>query len=164
MEFRQLTPGPLAMQLERELAETNVQFPHLHSTAPLPSCSHTSIRTTRNHYDAIHRISSASSILWEQCTPVFVDIDPATFNIDPTKISRYNRPNEGYLGVHVFSNPCDGQAIEQLAAKHNLKVIYDAAHAFGVEVDGKSIFESGPLHCIVSCQSFQYCRKESFIH
>lgn len=148
---RQLTnSGPLSMKLEREIAQVlGVPFPLLVSNGTI--ALHVAIRALElQHCEIITTpftwVSSASSILWEQCTPVFVDIDPATFNIDPSKIEdTITDRTKAILAVHVFSNPCDVHAIEQIAAKHNLKVIYDAAHAFGVEIDGKSIFEYGDI-------------------
>lgn len=89
-------------------------------------------------------IATASSIVWEGCTPVFVDIDKDTFNIDTNKIERHITKNtSAIMATHVFGNPCDISAIEVIAKKYNLKVIYDAAHAFGVTFKGQSIFEYG---------------------
>src|SRR5690554_7847110 len=86
-------------------------------------------------------VATTSSIVWEGCTPVFVDIDPNSLNIDPHKIeAAITAQTSAILATHVYGNPCDVEAIEQIAEKHQLKVIYDAAHAFGVEVNGKSIF------------------------
>ncbi|MEI5908340.1 DegT/DnrJ/EryC1/StrS family aminotransferase [Bacillus spongiae] len=78
--------------------------------------------------------------------PVFCDIDPVTYNIDPAKIEDLiTEKTSAILAVHVFGNPCDIQAIQTIADKHNLKVIYDAAHTFGVEVDGKGIANFGDV-------------------
>ena len=91
-------------------------------------------------------IATTSSIVWEGCHPVFVDIDKDTLNIDPTKIeAAITDKTSAILATHVYGNPCDVEAIEKIAHKHNLKVIYDGAHAFGVEVKGKSIFEYGDI-------------------
>ncbi|MBM6713045.1 DegT/DnrJ/EryC1/StrS family aminotransferase [Phocaeicola coprocola] len=91
-------------------------------------------------------IATANSILWENCTPVFADIDPETFNIDPTKIEdKITYHTVGIMPVHVFGNACDIDAIDAIAKKHNLKVIYDAAHAVGVKYHGKCIFEYGDI-------------------
>ena len=93
-------------------------------------------------------IATASAINWEQCTPVFVDIDPETFNIDPSRIEAAITPNTcAIMPVHVFSNPADIDAIEVIAKKHNLKVIYDAAHAFAVNYKGKTVMEYGDISC-----------------
>ena len=91
-------------------------------------------------------IATCSSILWERCTPVFVDVDPKTFNIDPTKIeAAITKNTRGILPVHVFSAPCDVDAIADIANRHNLAVVYDGAHAFGVRYNGKSVLEYGDL-------------------
>lgn len=91
-------------------------------------------------------VATTSTIVWEGCTPVFVDIDPQSLNIDASKIEAAITPRtSAILATHVYGNPCDVIAIEAIAKKHNLKVVYDAAHAFGVEVYGKSIFEYGDI-------------------
>lgn len=91
-------------------------------------------------------VATSSSIVWEGCTPVFVDIDPLSLNIDPNKIEAAITENaSAILATHVFGNPCDVKAIEKIAKKYKLRVIYDAAHAFGVEIDGKSVFEYGDV-------------------
>jgi len=89
-------------------------------------------------------VATTSVILWERCTPVFVDIDENTLNIDPKEIEAAITPKtKAILAVHVFGNPCNVEAIQAIADKHNLKVIYDAAHAFAVRYKGKSILEYG---------------------
>lgn len=91
-------------------------------------------------------VATTSSIVWVGCKPVFVDIDKESLNIDPSKIEAAITPQTtGILATHIYGNPCDVVAIEAIAKKHNLKVIYDGAHAFGVEIDGKSIFEYGDI-------------------
>jgi dTDP-4-amino-4,6-dideoxygalactose transaminase len=91
-------------------------------------------------------VATTSCIVWEGCKPVFVDVDANTFNINPQLIESAITPNTtAILATHVYGNPCDVFAIEAIAKKHNLKVIYDAAHAFGVTVKGKSIFEYGDI-------------------
>ena len=91
-------------------------------------------------------VSSCSAILWERCTPVFVDIDPHSLNIDPSKIeAAITKNTRAILGVHVFSSPCDVMAIDAIAKKHNLKVIYDGAHAFSVQYLGRSVFDYGDV-------------------
>lgn len=93
-------------------------------------------------------IATASAIRYEGCTPVFVDIDPETFNIDPELIeSAITDKTVAILPVHVFSNPCDIEKIDNIAKKHNLKVIYDAAHAFGVDYKEKSVMSYGDISC-----------------
>ncbi|TVZ26048.1 dTDP-4-amino-4,6-dideoxygalactose transaminase [Gillisia sp. Hel_I_86] len=91
-------------------------------------------------------VATTSSIVWEGCQPVFVDIDKDSLNLDATKIEAAVTENtSAILATHVYGNPCDVEAIQKIADKHNLKVIYDGAHAFGVEVNGKSIFEYGDI-------------------
>lgn len=91
-------------------------------------------------------IATTSSIIWENCTPVFVDIDPFSLTIDPNKIEAAITPKTTcILATHVFGNVCEVEEIERIAQKHNLKVIYDAAHCFGVQYKGKSIFEYGDI-------------------
>lgn len=91
-------------------------------------------------------VATTSVIVWEHCTPVFVDIDEHSLNIDADKIEEAITPNTtAILATHVYGNPCGVEKIEEIAKKYQLKVIYDAAHAFGVEVNGKSIFEYGDI-------------------
>lgn len=91
-------------------------------------------------------IATLSSIIWEGCNPIFVDIDPETLNIDVTKIEEKITDNTvAILPVHVFGNSCDIESIDRIAKKHNLKVIYDAAHSVGVEYNSQSIFEYGDI-------------------
>jgi len=91
-------------------------------------------------------VATTSAILWERCEPVFVDIDPDTLTIDPNKIEQaITGKTKAIMPVHVFGNPCDVEVIEKIAAKHNLKVIYDGAHAFGVKYKGKSLLSYGDI-------------------
>jgi len=91
-------------------------------------------------------VATTSSLIWENCKPVFVDIDEKTFNIDALKIEAAITPaTTAILATHVFGNPCDVIAIKQVADKHNLKIIYDAAHCFGTKMLGKSVFEYGDI-------------------
>jgi dTDP-4-amino-4,6-dideoxygalactose transaminase len=91
-------------------------------------------------------VATASAIIWEGCTPVFADIDAETLNIDPSKIEEKITPNTcAIMPVHVFGNPCEIDSIDVIAKKHNLKVIYDAAHAIGSTYHGKSVLEYGDI-------------------
>ena len=91
-------------------------------------------------------VATTSSIVWENCKAVFVDIDEKTLNIDAEKIEAAITENtSAILATHVYGNPCDVKRIDEIAKKHNLKVIYDAAHAFGVQINGKSVFEFGDI-------------------
>jgi len=91
-------------------------------------------------------VATTSTIVWEGCTPVFVDIHPEYLTIDETKIEQaITEKTTCILATHVFGNPCNIEEIERIAKKHRLKVIYDGAHAFGVSYNGKSIFEYGDV-------------------
>ena len=91
-------------------------------------------------------VATTSSIVWEGCTPVYVDIHPEYLTIDETKIEAAITPKtSAILATHVYGNPCAVEEIEVIAKRHNLKVIYDAAHCFGVTYKGKSIFEYGDI-------------------
>lgn len=91
-------------------------------------------------------VATSAAIVWENCTPVFVDINPEYLTIDETKIeSAITSKTTAILATHVFGNPCHVEAIESIAKKHNLKVIYDAAHSFGVKYNNKSIFNFGDV-------------------
>ena len=89
-------------------------------------------------------VATASSIVWENCKPIFVDIDEHTFNIDPTLIEKaITSKTTAILATHVFGNPCDVEKIQQIAYRYGLKVIYDAAHCFNVRYDNKSLLKFG---------------------
>lgn len=91
-------------------------------------------------------VATTHSLWWNGIKPVFVDIDPKTCNLDPNKIEAAITPKTtAIMPVHVYGKPCDTQAIQDIADTYGLKVIYDAAHAFGVEVNGKSILEAGDM-------------------
>ncbi len=91
-------------------------------------------------------VATTSTIVWENCTPIFVDIHPKMLTIDPDKIEEaITDKTVAILATHVYGNPCDVKKIEYIAQKYNLKVIYDGAHAFGVTISGKSIFEYGDI-------------------
>lgn len=91
-------------------------------------------------------VATTSSIVWEGCRPIFVDIHPKRFTIDVGKIEEAITPNtSAILATHVYGIPCDVEEIEAIATKHGLKVIYDAAHCFGVTYKGKSVFEYGDI-------------------
>lgn len=89
-------------------------------------------------------IATASSIMWKKFTPRFVDINPKTFNLDPTQIEdSINSKTKAILAVHVFSSPADIQSIENIGKKYGIYTIYDAAHAFGVKYKGESVLNYG---------------------
>jgi dTDP-4-amino-4,6-dideoxygalactose transaminase len=96
-------------------------------------------------------IATAHALQWQQITPVFADMDPATHNIAPDSIERLITPRTtGIIGVHVWGRPCDTEAIESIAGKHQFKVLYDAAHAFGCSHRGKMIGNFG------ACEVFSF--------
>lgn len=91
-------------------------------------------------------VATTHSIWWNGIKPVFVDVDEKTGNLDPEKIEAAITPRTtAIMPVHVYGTPCDTMRIKEIADKYGLKVIYDAAHAFGVKVDGKSILEEGDI-------------------
>jgi len=91
-------------------------------------------------------VASTSTIVWENCTPVFVDIHPDFLTIDETKIeAAITKNTTAILATHVFGNPCNIEEIEKIARKYHLKVIYDAAHSFGVKYKGQSLFNFGDV-------------------
>ena len=91
-------------------------------------------------------VATAHSLLWNGIKPIFVDIQPGTFNLDPEKIEAAITPHTtAILPVHVYGNPCDVEKIQKIADTYGLKVIYDAAHAFGVNYKGESLLKHGDL-------------------
>jgi len=146
--------GPFMQQLEKEISEYE-GVPDTICLANGTCAMQLAIRAMDLEGEIITTpfsfIATANSITWERCTPVFVDIDPDTWNIDAEKIeAAVTDKTCAILPVHVFSAPCDVVRIQQIADKHGLKVIYDAAHAMCVKVNGKSIMSYGD----VSCTSF----------
>lgn len=141
--------GPLASDLELRLKET-LKVNHLLFVTNGTVALQMAIKALDLKGEIITTpfsfVATTSAIVWENCTPVFVDIDEHSLNIDADKIEEAITPNTtAILATHVYGNPCDVEKIEEIAKKHQLKVIYDAAHAFGVEVNGKSIFEYGDI-------------------
>ena len=91
-------------------------------------------------------VATTHAIWWNGCTPVFVDIDPVTGNMDPSRIeAAITSRTTAIMPVHVYGMPCDTKSVQEIADRHGLKVIYDAAHAFGVEKDGTSILDAGNM-------------------
>ena len=91
-------------------------------------------------------VATAHSLLWNGIKPVFVDIDPHTLNLDPAKIEAAITPQTtAIMPVHCYGHPCDVEAIQKIADNYNLKVIYDAAHAFGVQIERGSVLNHGDL-------------------
>ena len=141
--------GPLASDLELRLKET-LKVGHLLFVTNGTVALQMAIKALDLKGEIITTpfsfVATTSSIVWEGCTPVFVDIEEDSLNIDPAKIeAAITSDTSAILATHVYGNPCDVEKIEEIAKKHDLKVIYDAAHAFGVEVNGKSVFEFGDI-------------------
>lgn len=141
--------GSFHQQLEKELCNyLKVPFISLFTNGTLPLL--TALQALNVTGEVITTpysfVATTHSIWWNGCTPVFVDIDPVTGNIDPAKIESAITPRTtAIMPVHVYGNPCDTAAIQAIADRHGLKVIYDAAHAFGVEVGGESILKAGDM-------------------
>ncbi|MFC0211214.1 DegT/DnrJ/EryC1/StrS family aminotransferase [Paenibacillus chartarius] len=94
-------------------------------------------------------VATTSSLVWEGINPIFVDINEQTFNLDPRLIEQnITSSTTGIVATHVYGNACEVEQIENIARKHNLKVVYDAAHAFGVNYKGKSLLSFGDISTI----------------
>ena len=141
--------GSFHKKLEAALAEyLKVPYVSLFTNGTLPLL--TALQALRITGEVITTpysfVATTHSIWWNGCRPVFVDIDPATGNIDPDRIEAAITPKTtAIMPVHVYGKPCDTKRIQEIADKYGLKVIYDAAHAFGVEVDGESVLNAGDL-------------------
>lgn len=141
--------GQFHKRLEEALAEyLKVPYISLFTNGTLPLL--TALQALRVTGEVITTpysfVATTHSIWWNGCQPVFVDIDPATGNIDPDRIEEAITPRTtAIMPVHVYGKPCDTVRIQEIAERHGLKVIYDAAHAFGVQTDGHSILEAGDL-------------------
>lgn len=141
--------GPLVQRFEKEICEY-LKVPYMVSCcngtlalqmAVKALCKQGEIITTPFTF-----IATVSSIMWEHCTPVFVDIDPETLNIDPKKIEeRITCHTVAIMPVHVFGNNCDFEAIDNIAKVHNIPVIYDACHSVGATYKGESVFKQGDI-------------------
>lgn len=141
--------GPLVLQLEQELRDY-LNVPNLlyvsNGTIALQIAIKALGLTKEIITTPFSYVATTSSIVWEGCTPVFVDIDPYTLNIDPAKIEdAITSETEAILATHCFGNTCDIDAIDKIARKHNLTVIYDAAHCFGTRYKSKSVFNFGNI-------------------
>lgn len=141
--------GQFHQRLEKELAEyLGVPYVSLFTNGTLPLL--TALQALRVTGEVITTpysfVATTHCIWWSGCKPVFVDIDPATGNIDPDKIEAAITPKTtAIMPVHVYGKPCDTKRIQEIADKYGLKIIYDAAHAFGVKVDGESILNAGDM-------------------
>ncbi len=141
--------GSFHQQLEKALAEY-LKVPHIslftNGTLPLLTALQ-ALRITGEVITTPYSfVATTHSIWWNGCRPVFVDIEEETCGIDPDKIEAAITPKTtAIMPVHVYGKPCDMQAIQDIADKYGLKVIYDAAHAFGVEVNGESVLNAGDM-------------------
>lgn len=142
--------GPLLKQLEQQLGEyLSVENFHYVTNGTIAlqialkalDIEQGEIITTPFSY-----VATVSSILWERCQPVFVDIEPDNFTIDIKKIEeKITSKTKAIMAVHVFGYACDVKAIQEIADRYNLKVIYDAAHAFGSTLEGRSLLSYGDI-------------------
>lgn len=141
--------GSFHQRLETALAEyLKVPFVSLftNGTIPLITALHAQRITGEVITTPYSFVATTHALWWCGIKPVFVDIDPATGNIDPARIESAITPaTTAIMPVHVYGNPCDTAAIQDIADRHNLKVIYDGAHAFGVEAAGRSILDAGDM-------------------
>ena len=141
--------GSFHHQLEKELAEyLKVPYISLFTNGTLPLI--TALQALRITGEVITTpysfVATTHSLWWNGIKPVFVDVDPTNCGIDPSKIEAAITPKTtAIMPVHCYGKPCDTKAIQEIADKYGLKVIYDAAHAFGVEVDGESILNAGDM-------------------
>ena len=141
--------GQFHQKLEAALAEyLKVPYISLFTNGTLPLL--TALQALRITGEVITTpysfVATTHALWWNGIKPVFVDIDPATGNIAPQKIEAAITPRTtAILPVHVYGKPCDTEAIQAIADKYGLKVIYDAAHAFGVEVNGESLLNAGDM-------------------
>ena len=149
-ETRILTNGgPFHQQLESELCEyLGVEHISLFNNATIALI--TALQVLKITGEVITTpfsfVATSHSLIWQNITPVFVDIDKNTLNLDPTKIEAAITPKtKAIMPVHCYGNPCDVDAIDLIAKKHDLKVIYDAAHAFGVHCHCGSVLKHGDL-------------------
>lgn len=141
--------GPLVQRLERELQEL-LRLEHLVAVTNGTVALQLAIRALGVEGEVLTTpfswIATCSAIQWQGCRPKFVDIDPETFNIDVAKLEEaITDETSAILAVHVFSNPCDVEAIARIADRRNLKVIFDAAHAMCVSYKGRSLLEYGDV-------------------
>lgn len=149
-ESRQLTNGgPLHEELEGKLAEyLGVDYLSLFANGTLALV--TALQALRITGDVITTpysfVATAHALLWNGIRPVFADINPSSYNLDPDRIESAITPHTtAIMPVHCYGNPCDAERIQHIADIHGLKVIYDAAHCFAVRLNGKSVLRYGDL-------------------
>lgn len=141
--------GHYHKELEEALCEyLKVPYLSLFTNGTLPlMCALQALRITGEVITTPYSfVATTHSLWWNGIKPVFVDIDPETCNMDVDKIEAAISPRTtAIMPVHVYGKPCDTERIQEIADKYGLKVIYDAAHAFGVEINGKSVLEAGDV-------------------
>lgn len=135
--------GPMVRELEARIAE-RLDVRHCVAMCNATVALEIATRAVGFHGEVIVPsftfVATAHALQWQEITPVFCDVDPRTHNIDPTQIERLITPRTtGILGVHVWGRPCNIEAVAVIAARHRLKVIYDAAHAFGCSRGGRLV-------------------------
>ncbi|CAN5430387.1 dTDP-4-amino-4,6-dideoxy-D-glucose aminotransferase VioA [soil metagenome] len=141
--------GPFHQQLEQALCE-HLGVEHLALFTNGTIALITALQSLRITGEVITTpysfVATSHSLLWNSIKPVFVDIDPNTLNLDPARIEAAITPQTtAIMPVHCYGHPCDVDAIQKIADTYNLKVIYDAAHAFGVQDEGGSLLRHGDL-------------------
>jgi dTDP-4-amino-4,6-dideoxygalactose transaminase len=141
--------GPLVQQLEERLA-SYLGVKHVICVANGSNALQVSYKALDLKGEVITTpfsfVATSSTLAWEGLKPIFADIDLKSFNLDPDNIEPLiNQETSAIVPVHVFGNPCNVERIKEIADKHNLKVIYDAAHAFGVNYKGESILNYGDI-------------------
>ncbi|NGP87361.1 DegT/DnrJ/EryC1/StrS family aminotransferase [Aliifodinibius halophilus] len=144
--------GPLVQGLEKDL-ENYLKVDHMRFVSNGTMALQIAIKALGLEGEVITTpfsyVATTSSIVWEGAKPVFVDIDPETLNINPAAIEKAITPNTtGIVATHVYGNPCDIEAIEKIANQYDLKVIYDAAHCFGGQYKGQSVFHYGDISVV----------------
>jgi dTDP-4-amino-4,6-dideoxygalactose transaminase len=141
--------GPMHQELERSLCDyLGVRYISLFNNGTIALL--TALQALELKGEVITTpysfVATSHSLIWSQLEPVFVDVDPITLNIDPVKIEAAITPRTtAILAVHCYGHPCDVDAIKKIADSHGLKVIYDAAHAFGVQCQSGSLLNYGDL-------------------
>ncbi|MDP0499607.1 MAG: DegT/DnrJ/EryC1/StrS family aminotransferase [Verrucomicrobiota bacterium JB022] len=139
--------GPLAAEFEKGLAEY-LQVPHLRWVANGTLALQLALRALGVKGEVITtpftHIATTSAIVAEGCTPRYAEVDPETYNLDPAAVEAAITPQtQAILATHVFGNPCDIEALSEIARRHSLKLIFDAAHCFGVQWQGESVLNFG---------------------
>ena len=152
-ESRMLTNGgPFHSMLENRLCDyLDVPYVSLFANGTLALVAAMSLLEIKGEVITTPYTFAATShsLIWLNVTPVFVDIESDTGNIDPSAIEdAITNKTSAILGVHCYGNPCNTAAIEKIAEEHSLKVVYDAAHAFGVKINGRSILLDGDMSAV----------------